>query len=160
MARKTLERTIDGMAFTIGQLPAMRAVAVFNRLVSIAGPVVEKVFAGTGVASLKLDLMSLDVGKAAGAVGQLFSSLPQPEFEKLVKELLATATVQEGDGFTDLGKPGAIDRLFTGQITTLFKVLAAAIEVNFDDFRDALGELRGRSKIPSAPSSSDSPQKS
>jgi len=130
--REAQTREIDGIPFTVQQLPAMRAAKLSHRLGSVVGPAIAKIAAGA--AKDELDLSQL-----GDAVQILFDRLPEKEFEALIKELLETAQVTI-NGQTAPLMP-AFDAVFTGKISTLFKVLKFSLEVNFADFFDAAAPL-------------------
>ncbi len=136
MARRSETRTIDGIEFTVTQMPAMRSQRVFQRLASAIGPAIAAALrdAPAGDAILEGDV------RIGDAVKQLFDRLTIPELEAIEKELLETATVVQ-DGQT--ARVLAIaDELLAGRLSTLFKLVAFAIEVNYRDFFDAAGGAR------------------
>jgi len=133
--REIEERTIDGHVYAVSQLTASRGLEMFGRLAALIGPAALEVLARG--ASFDKDLATL-----APAAMALFARLKPGDLSEIAKELLAPATVD--------GKPleKQFELHFQGRIMHLFKVLLFAVEVNFRDFRDALGGLVASQKAP------------
>lgn len=134
--------TIDGTAFTISPLPAMKAFLMLQRLGKVLGPALARV-----AGAVKGD--AVDGAGAADALVLLFSGLPPEELETIVRDLLAGSLVLgEGGKAAPLMTGGAngkgvFDVVFQGRMGTLFKLLAFAIRVNYRDFFDALSGKLG-----------------
>lgn len=143
MAIKTLEKVIGGRNFRVSQLPVTRAIKLLRRLGHAIGPALAK---AVGASKGKdLSIATLDVGSLSDAVALLFDRLSESELEYLVRELLSTAYLQDGDKWILLSKgPGANDQpydiLLAGDLAGLMGVMAFAVEVNYGDF---FGALRG-----------------
>lgn len=145
---RDVEIQIDGTPhrFTVNQLPAFRALRIADRLVAAIGPALGSLLsASAGGKPVKpgeaVDLGSLDVGVAAGAISILFSKLDEAALERLVRELLEGSTVDvvDGNGRTQRGPILAqFDVLFSGNLLAALKLLRAALEVNYGDFFAAL----------------------
>ena len=136
--RKSVTREIDGTTYTIKQVDPMTAVADVGRLLAKAlGPAFAKAAAG----------VLASVGEAAGL---LFERLSADEIRTLVTKLL------RGEGCTALweGKTlpldGLFDHLFEGKPFSVVKLLAFAIEVNYQDFSDGLRTLLAGMPRPAA----------
>lgn len=148
MAIETVEREIDGVVYKCGQLPAMRAVKLLNRLGRVLGPTLAKLGAAlpaTGGKLSDLDLSRLDFAKVGDAVSLLFEKLDDETLEKLLRELLSGVSFEEPDGkigplFPD-SRTLAFDQHFKGRILSVGRVAAFAFEVNFGGFSDALAAL-------------------
>jgi len=122
---------LDGLRFETTQYAAMRSLTLLARLAKSVGP---------ALAAVKSSDLSTDFGVIAGALAQLEPA----EAASLTCELLAGTVAVLSDGArVSLLDQRAIDRIFTGRLMTLFRVLAHAIKVNYADF--GLGS-------PSAPS--------
>ncbi len=135
--REIEERTIDGHLYAVSQLPASRGLEMFGRLAGLIGPAALEALARG--ASLDKDLQTL-----APAAVALFARLKPGDLSEIAKGLLGPATVD--------GKPleQQFDLHFQGRIMHLFKVIFFAVEVNFRDFRDALGGLVASPKAPAS----------
>lgn len=127
-------KVIDGMTFTVQQLPAMRALRLLNRLGRFFTPALASLVGGGG------KLGQADVGALAAAAGGLFDRLSEDELERLTKDLLETATVAIDGKDTGPVMP-QFDLLFQGKMGAVLKLLAFALQVNYSDFSDALGGL-------------------
>jgi hypothetical protein len=139
---KTQERTIDGVKFTVGQLPAMRSMRLLNRITRVASPALAKATAALKQGStLKPGtLADLDLGALGGAVEALFHKLPDDELEHITRELLATALYHDLKTNEAGEVMPAFDALFQGRLSLVFRLLAFSFEVNYGDF---FGVFRG-----------------
>jgi hypothetical protein len=135
---KTQERTIDGMRFTVGQLPAMRAMKLLNRITRIAAPAVAR-----AAAALKSgqDLASMDLGSLGGAVESLFLKLPDDELEGITRELFSTVLYHNEANGQAAPLMEVFDAVMMGRMPTVLKLLGFAFEVNYGNFFDALRGL-------------------
>lgn len=137
--RKQQTKTIDGMTFTVQQLPAMRAQRLKPRIVSIlAGPAAK---IGTVLGGARR-LEDLDLGALAGAFDALAGKLSPDEYEAVTRELLETTLVQQGPNLIPLLP--VFDDIMAGRTLTVDKLLLFAVEVNYGDFFDALRGAFGR----------------
>jgi hypothetical protein len=164
--KKFEDKTIDDVHFLIGQLPAMRATLLFNRLVRLIGPAFGKAFAGVSVnpkGGNKISLGDVDVGKFGDALGLLFTAMPEAEFKSVLGELFSNTQVYVADQRV-APVMDAFDIVFAGKIATVYKLAAAAIGVNFQDFIGELGAIVRKQQIaatpPAASSSETSPSAS
>ena len=121
---KTETREIDGLTFEVTQLPFMRQGKVFARLAAAFGPALAKMADG----GLDRELGS--------ALEVLFARLTESEFDYLVKALLETAYVRDGDRRICVGQNP--DAVLSGRNMTGLKLLKFAVEVNWQDFFGAL----------------------
>jgi len=135
MARQQKEKTIDGLTFTVQQLPAMRSLKLLHRLGKTVGPAMLKALSGApDKAPAKLG--SMNVADMADGVALLFDRLSADDAESIVRELFETATVTE-NGNTFQLMP-VFDNVLAGRTATLFKAVKFALEVNYQDFLPAL----------------------
>jgi hypothetical protein len=130
---KTRSIQLNGHTFNVTQLPAMRALKLFQRLGKTAGPALAH---GLASAATMVNDEEPDLSGLAVAVGMLFDRLSESEVEGLTRELLASATY---DGSSMV--MSNFDALFQGELPSLFKLLAFALEVNFGNFKDVLTGL-------------------
>jgi len=131
---KTEEKEIDGLRFSVTQLPGMRGLRMSVRLGKLLGPALARAAgAATG------GLASLDVSKLSGAVDALFEHLTEDEIESVTKALLESCLV------TIEGKTGPLmpmfDTVMGGKVATVYKLLRFAFEVNFGNFFGGLAAL-------------------
>ncbi len=144
MARKTESRDIDGLGFSVTQLPGMRAQKMLPRLGKILGPAVAK------LGGMAKGLGGLDVGALGDAAEALFSTLTPEEYESLTRELLETAQV------TQEGKTAPLmrqyDDVMAGRVMTGVKLLAFALEVNFGDFLPVILASANAARVPQSAS--------
>ncbi len=135
MPLKSETREVGGFTYHATQLPAMRAEKLWARLVRVFGPALAEVFAGVE----SLEQMNL-VG-VAPALRDLFTRLTEEERTHILREVLGSVEVEEG------GRRGplwpVVDAHFTGRLKDLYAVAWFALEVNFSDFFDGLGEKLG-----------------
>lgn len=129
---ETKEKEIDGMTVMVTQFPASEGFKLFTKLMSVVSPVLGEaanVAKGGNVLDAKVDLES--IGKALqSAVG----SMNETEWLAFVKRMFADTRVDAKE------LKDGIDIVFAGKYMTMFKVLAFVIEVNYQDFWQALNE--------------------
>jgi hypothetical protein len=112
------QKELDGIEFEISQLPSTAAKRLFERLVRAVGPSLAQ---------------SDDAGKA---LATLFERLSQKDSEEIEHILLEKALVKVDDKWVPL--KGVYELIFAGKITTIYKLLGFALEVNFGDFLKAV----------------------
>lgn len=135
---RTETREINGKKFQISQLPAMRALRLSTRLGKLFGPPLAKV---AGTSPTTQGIASVNVGALAPAIASLFETLSESELESLTRELLCTTMVEHDGAWVELfGHSPVFDLVMGGDVLGIFKLLYAAIEVNYSDF---FGEFRG-----------------
>ncbi len=144
MSRKSESKGIDGIEFTVTQLPAMRSMKLMHKLARALGPAMAKA-AGAGTQLGQQDIASF--GEAAQAAFDRFSA---EDLEALIKELFETATMTL-DGNTVPIMPVFNDAL-AGKPGTILKALQFALEVNYSDFLGGLLASVGALKGPAKPS--------
>jgi hypothetical protein len=129
MTLKTESTTIDGMEFQTTQFPAMASFNLLARLVKTLGPAISALTA----ANPETDLRDLAGPLAAG-----LQTLNADDASRLVLDVLSctTALVQgpSGTKLVALNTQGNIDVVFSGRLMVMFKVLAHALKVNYEDF--------------------------
>jgi hypothetical protein len=120
---------LNGKKFTLSPLPAMRQYKLMTRLGKVAGPALRE------LRELKLgeigkgtDPGKLEAGPFLGAAAALFEHLEADEAEAILRELLTGALVE--------GAPllKVFDLELQGEMGTVLRLLAAALEVNFGSF--------------------------
>lgn len=128
---------IDGATYTVAALPPRRSLKLQNRLLRAVGPALAQL-----VATVKLgpdgkpDLAALDLQAIASAVQGLMAQLTPEEQDAIMAELLATVTVvHEGRSAPVMA---VFDAHFAGRMQAIYKLMWAALEVNFGDFTGPL----------------------
>lgn len=145
--RKTVTREIDGLTFTVQQMPGTRGMRLGYELFSVLLPSIGKSLGG--------DAAFADVSQ------MFFDRMPGPAFEKLWKELLETTIVLDEKGERPLMP--VLDDVMAGKFLTLLKLVTFALEVNFSDFLPQLAALKGQlagglmGKLSSVPNTSAQP---
>lgn len=139
MNLKRETREIDGLHFATEQLPATKAFILFGRVAKVVGPALG--------ALAKLDPNTPLDGSAAELAGA-FAAIDMDEASRLVPDILSRTTVDLDGKHESLMAPGAIDRVFSGRLGTMFKALVFALQVNYSDFLQgsapAASQLPGR----------------
>jgi hypothetical protein len=133
---KTAKRDIAGMEVRTTQFPALRAMGLLTTLGRILSGSAGKL---ASVAGGSTSIGDLDIGSAASAIGALFEQVDATEAQQIAKDILAQTSVVTDEVIEDLAQKGAIDRVFSGSLLVMFKVMAFALEVNFGDFLDGIG---------------------
>jgi hypothetical protein len=145
----TQTRSIDGLQFSVTQLPGFKAMTMFHRLVRAIGPAAgalgkEIDLATLGKGKLEDILGNIDLGQAArgmlAAIPKLTESMSPAELEGITRELLESSTVVMENGVQGPLLP-QFDRVMQGRTSTALKLLAFAIGVNYGNFFDALKGL-------------------
>ena len=141
--KTTHSKVIDGIEFTIDQLPAMRALRLLNKLARLASPALGAIGAAfsqsKSVANMDLDAL----GRGASA---LLSSLSDDEMEAITRELLGSAIMRSGGKNVEL--LAVFDLEFRGKMGTVLKLLGFALEVNYGNFIEALKGAAGTAGSP------------
>lgn len=131
--RASKSKEIDGLSFTVQQLPGKRGSRLWFKLVRLLAPAMAKALGTlklTGGASALMQ--NLDLSNLGDAVGMLAEKLTPDEFEAIRDELLESATVTTGGNQFPLMT--VYDDVMAGRVTTGLKVLQFAFEVNFGSF--------------------------
>jgi len=134
MGQKTQTIHIGQHTYAVTQLPAWRSLEVWYGLMATAGPAAARIAAGAVGANSLADLKMLEVSEGLGV---LFSRLPWPDFQKLLKELFATATVDGGSTMV----LSQFDVLFQGDMLAVLQLAKFALEVNYGNFTEVLLKL-------------------
>ena len=133
MARKeAVTKEIDGRNYTFGILGPFKAHRLLVKLIKIVGPAMAGLDVGDGKSIKDLDI---DIGSI---VTGLTTALDENETEQIILTL-GEQIICEGKNLTK----DNIDALFTGDILSLYKVVAAALEVQFGDFFGEGGVFAG-----------------
>jgi hypothetical protein len=131
VARKTESKEIDGVTYALTSLGALKAQRVFHRIMSAVGPSLAALGGSAPPGESLLDGKT-DIG---GAVRLLFDRLTITELEAIEKDLLETLTMVRDGKIVKLfeGPHPAVDNEMAGNVTTIFKLVVWAAEVNFQD---------------------------
>lgn len=126
---KTVNEDIDGIQFSTTQFDAFRSLELMGKLAQTVGPAI-------GVMSNMDD--GVDTEKWAAVVGSALRYLKPTDLGPLALEILAntSATLQDGGTLRriDILSKDAFNKVFSGRLMTMFKVLVHAIKVNYSDF--------------------------
>ena len=148
--REPVEKIIDGERYTFCQLPPKRSLKLMMRILRIVGPTLGVAVDGvkgsvTGAGVDVQSLMAADIDLAR-IVAVLCERLDQNEVEAIVDDLLSQ-TIHAGQGEVSR----KFDALFGGRLPHLFKVVYAALLVEYSDFLAAGPVLGAFLKAGSAP---------
>lgn len=130
--KKTEEKSIDGSTYAVSQFSATKSLKMFHRLGKMIGPAFGALTGGAALGDVANANVSAE--SFGAAIKALFDACDETVFERTVKDLLETTTKD--------GKPINFDLDFSGNIGSLFKVLAFVLEVNYSDFLGAIVALR------------------
>lgn len=142
--RESRDFEVAGRRFLVGQLPAMRALKLLNRLGRVVGPSL-----AAAVGAMKGSLAETDVSALGEAAKQLFDRLAPEETEGLLRELFATVEVFSEDGTKKGPVMPQFDLVFQGEMLGVFALARVALEVNYGDFFGVLLD-RARELLPAA----------
>jgi len=136
MGKQIVKKEIDGAKFTFYYLIPRISTKLLIRLIKIIGPSFGKAFPDSDV-KLK-DIADIDI-QIGPAVDALICRFDEDEVQDIIDILLATV-LHEGQG--NLGEEAARNELFTGNLSFMFKVVGAALEVQYTDFFGGKLELK------------------
>ena len=126
---KTETLEADGIRFDTTQFAAFRGLELMGRLVTTIGPALGVLSAADPEASLE---------SMAPVIAGALRGLQPTEVSSLALEILASTSATYQDGSTlrrvDILSKEAFDRVFSGRLKTMFKVLIHALKVNYSDF--------------------------
>lgn len=129
MNLKYEETELDGIRFGTTQYPAMRGLELMGRLAQTIGP---------ALGALSMSDMETELDKFAPVIAVALRDLKPAELTSLAVDILSgtTATITEGNAVkrVDLMSREALDRVFSGRLMTMFKVVLHALKVNYADF--------------------------
>ena len=121
----TTPKVIDGIEFRTTQIPAMRAYPLFIRLVKVVGP---------ALASLQGVSMDADVSSLGPLLGSAVGGLEPDEATRLMIDMFASTRAVIDTKIIDLNSEAGINKVFTGRLPTMFKVLGFVAQENFSGF--------------------------
>lgn len=129
---ETKEKEINGVLYSVTQLPARRALRLQSKLVKLLGSSVANLFSE---GSTNKDLLKA----FPKAVTALSNQLDEKSFDNLVNELVEYNLRIDGKEFNIRD----FDLFFSGKLNDLFLLLAFILQVNFMDFFLTGGILEG-----------------
>lgn len=130
---QTQEETIDGIAFTVTEFPAMKALALKARILGLVGPAFARIVGSIDPALLKegVKVTSLDLAQLAPAIDALVGALTPEHFSRLCLDLMAGTIAITSEGKHELSRgEAAFNQVFSGQLETLYKALWFVLQVN------------------------------
>lgn len=144
MALKTGEKEINGVTFVVSQLGALEGSKTLLKLTKAVGPAI-----GTVARAVMAGAQGTEV---LNAVLSSLQSLPENEFEALVKTFAASTKVKRP--FTAGGKTidqklvDCIDDVLGGDYESLIAWLIFAVSVNYADFFAVAIRTMGKGEPP------------
>lgn len=130
---QTHAQEIDGFLYELSPLPAWHAVEVFHQLTRTVAPALGAITAADSAAG---------VAALSSALEKALATLGPAEFVALSKKLLGGARVSINGKSVELLP--VVDVHFQSRTLSLFRVVVAAIQINFPDFFGALGGIGAR----------------
>jgi hypothetical protein len=115
---------IDGLKFTCTQFPAMRGFTLLGRLIKTIGPAISVLSSADAEA---------DIRDLAPLIAVALKDLDPDAATALAADVLAGTSVIM-DKHVPLDTRANIDMVFSGKLGTMFKVLAFAVKLNYEDF--------------------------
>lgn len=148
MAVKTEERRIGDHTYRVTQLTALKARALFARLVRFIGPA-----AATAIGAGQLPSM----GDLGGMLGELTERVSDDELGWFAARLGECSYLVGDNGKVLQLEPSVVDLHFAGALLDMFKWMAFALEVNFADFLSVLKRTQAAASTAPANQASRSP---
>lgn len=132
---------IDGMEFTIHPMPALRALKLDKRIITMLLPII------SGFKKLDLD-SDIDMGAIVSGISEGMNKLDEATYEKLVIDMLSNVQcIPPGGEACQLDSAGSIDRVFVGNLLTVYKLMFEVMRHNkFSPFA-LVGDGNGIKKI-------------
>lgn len=129
-------QTIDGSVYSFSKFGAKESMRVLTRLFKIVGEPMSLAFTATQGGDPKQSLMDrkMDPEIISKAVRTLAEKLDEDQVLDLIETLTATKALCDG-------KKIVFDLHYEGKLPHLFKVLVAALEVQYGNFFDAFTDL-------------------
>jgi hypothetical protein len=129
------EKEINGKKVIVGEFPGRYCFKMQAKLVRLFGPVLGELlsgFKGKGDIKNLSDALSsdFDLNKISDAIRVLFEKLDEDSAQVLIFELLKTTKVDGEDAWNE----AVFDRIFSGNLVTLYKIVGFVLEVNFSSF--------------------------
>lgn len=157
MALKSEQVQIGDWPMEITQLPAMRSLTMFTRLVKAFGPALAQFGGGTGIENI-LDSKVEDLN--LGEVVEVFcTNLDEQQLDAFVREFAAHTTVEMGKGkHPDLKE--VLDVVFAGRLDDLFAWLGHSLRINYRSFLDSGRLSAALALMRKGSEAGDSPEKS
>lgn len=134
MARELIEKRVDGNVYSFQQFNTTKSLKIMSRLSKILLEPITLFFASAGGKASSGNLLDrqLDKDMLGKAVRSLTDRMDEDEVINLIKELTAN------DNLLVDGKKVDFDTHYEGRLDHLFKVLYAALEVQYGNFLGAL----------------------
>lgn len=133
--------SLGGVTYRVAQLPATKALKLSHQLARILGPALLRAGAAIDRKGGKLLESKIDFGQLSDAADLLFRNCDEVTFESIVKTVLTDQLVMVQGATVVRIDPAMFELQFAGQMKTLFRLIAFALEVNFADFFDDLRPL-------------------
>jgi len=136
--REPVRKMIDGEDYTFCLLPPRQSVRLLTKIMKIIGPALGTIVEGNDLSNLdSVQDIDFDLSKAVSA---LFDHVNEDDVDMIIDALISQV-IHKGTG--DLSK--SFDYHFQGRLPHLFKVIGAALEVQYGDFfAGKLGDLKGK----------------
>ncbi len=128
--REPVRKIIDGEQYTFCQLPPKKSLKLLTRILKIIGPALGGVVKDAGnISEGNIEsILDLDIDPGM-IVSQLCSRLDENDVEYII-DMLLSQVLHSGKGEVSR----VFDEHFGGRLPHLFRVIAAALEVEYGDF--------------------------
>lgn len=139
MATELIKKDVDGFEYEFSQFGAKRSLRTLIRLSKVLGKPLSLLLGSMNGSGKLLD-KSLDMDMIGLALNALTENMDSAEVISLIEELTS------GDACLCDGKKIIFDSHYEGRLDHLFKVLYAALEVQYGNFFGAMVALQGPKK--------------
>lgn len=118
-----ITKTIDGMKFNFKPLPAMKAIKLDKKVVTLIMPVLG------GFKELSLDA-KVDMEVIAKGLGEALGNITDEDFEKLTLDLLSGVVyLEEGKAPQEIDA-NVVNLIFQGKLMSLYKLMFEVMRYN------------------------------
>lgn len=148
MAREVVDKEIDGHSYKFGQLGALKSHRVLFKITKVVGPAFGALGDSMkGVDSLE-SILDADVDFQS-VIEKFFDNAEESIVEEIIETMLKQVAHFGEDGKEGVGQldtSAKIDLCFSGRLPSMYKVVFAALAVEYGGFLGEGGMLEGISR--------------
>jgi len=130
MGNQPIHKTIDGENFIIAYLDPDTAIDLLCKIATMVVPTIGSGFKGQNIDIDSVIDKKIDISLV---IDQFFKNFNSTEVKNIIKTLLSQV-IHKGEG--NLSDYNSYNKLFSGRLKFLFKVVYSCLEVQYADFFD------------------------
>jgi len=137
---------VDGLDFQITKLPAMEAMRMEKKLMTVLAPVAMSFMNPDANGTKDMMESNIDFTKVAKVVSDVLSSLPDHEYEQIIiSSLRGVVYLETGKAPEEITLP-VFNRIFVGQLLSVYKVMFEVMKFNKFCFFELVGGIGSETK--------------